>query len=549
MTPDRSPFFFPAKILRCAALWAALTLAPQAAFAQEPEGQLRLTSRSGSLSLTGSFLGYDGRYLRIATEHGELTLPLASVTCEGAKCPDPETWVPELRLSGAGRLGELVLPALVEGYARARGWEPARIETDDGHALYSLALPRETEGAEEGGAAETAGRERLRISFRLTSTDDGFADLLANEADMAMAERLLDAEELSLARDAGLGRLDAPGRLQLVGLDALVPVVAPGHELRALSLSQLSRLFAGEIADWSRLGGAAGPVRLHLEAGTSGQMQGFEALVLGGMGRALSEEVIRHPDAAALAEAVAADPGAIGMLPFGQLGATQPLALSGPCGLRSTARPETVSTGDFPLTLPLVLYRPMRRLPEAAEAFLGWIATAEAQLVLRRAGVTGLAPIPIPIEDQGARLAGAVLSAGEDVGLADLQRMLETLDGHQRLSTTFRFEAGEAVLDAVSRSRVVQLAQSIRDGRHNGDALLLAGFSDGRGGPVANQDLSLERATAVRAAVLSLLGGALPPGVTLDVAAFGEAMPMGCDDSATGRGINRRVELWVAPLD
>ena len=44
MTPDRSPFFFPAKILRCAALWAALTLAPQAAFAQEPEGQLRLTS-------------------------------------------------------------------------------------------------------------------------------------------------------------------------------------------------------------------------------------------------------------------------------------------------------------------------------------------------------------------------------------------------------------------------------------------------------------------------------------------------------------------------
>ena len=168
--------------------------------------------------------------------------------------------------------------------------------------------------------------------------------------------------------------------------------------------------------------------------------------------------------------------------------------------------------------------------------------------MLRRAGVTGLAPIPIPIESQGGRIAGAVLSAGGDVALEDLQRMLRVLGSRQRLSTTFRFEAGETALDAVSRSRVVQLAQAIRDGRHSGESLLLAGFSDGRGGPVANHDLSLERAEAVRAAVLSLLGGEMPSGASLEVAAFGEAMPMGCDDTETGRGINRRVELWVAPL-
>ena len=535
----RKPAFPPIfKTLRRVALGAVLGCAPQALLAQEPDREVRLTSRSGTLNLTGSLLGYDGRYLRIATEHGELTLPLAGVTCEGASCPDPDVWVPELRLSGAARLGELVLPALVEGYARAQGWEPERVESHEGHALYSLALPR------EAGEAE----EKLRVSFRLTSTEDGFADLLANEADMAMAERLLDTEELSLARDAGLGRLDAPGRLQLVGLDALVPVVAPGRRLQALSLSQLSRLFAGEITDWSRLGEALGPVRLHLEAETSGQAQGFETLVLERMERSLSAEVVRHADADALAAAVVADPGAIGMLPFGRLGAAQPLALTGPCGLRGTARPESVTTGDFPLTLPLVLYRPMRRLPEAAEAFLAWIATSEAQLVLRRAGVTGLAPIPIPIESQGGRIAGAVLSAGDDVALEDLQRMLRVLGSRQRLSTTFRFEAGETALDAVSRSRVVQLAQAIRDGRHSGESLLLAGFSDGRGGPVANHDLSLERAEAVRAAVLSLLGGEMPSGASLEVAAFGEAMPMGCDDTETGRGINRRVELWVAPL-
>jgi phosphate transport system substrate-binding protein len=43
--------------------------------------------------------------------------------------------------------------------------------------------------------------------------------------------------------------------------------------------------------------------------------------------------VIRHPDEAALAEAVAADPQAIGVLPFEATGAAQAMALVGRCGL------------------------------------------------------------------------------------------------------------------------------------------------------------------------------------------------------------------------
>jgi phosphate transport system substrate-binding protein len=33
--------------------------------------------------------------------------------------------------------------------------------------------------------------------------------------------------------------------------------------------------------------------------------------------------------------------------------------------------------------------------------------------------------------------------------------------------------------------------------------------------------------------------------VRLDVDAFGEAMPMACDDSTWGAKANRRVEVWV----
>ena len=31
------------------------------------------------------------------------------------------------------------------------------------------------------------------------------------------------------------------------------------------------------------------------------------------------------------------------------------------------------------------------------------------------------------------------------------------------------------------------------------------------------------------------------------VEGFGEALPMACDETAIGRQLNRRVELWVVP--
>lgn len=57
--------------------------------------------------------------------------------------------------------------------------------------------------------------------------------------------------------------------------------------------------------------------------------------------------------------------------------------------------------------------------------------------------------------------------------------------------------------------------------------------------------LALDRAQAVRDAVAITARGLDAGRVTLDAIAFGEAMPMACDETAWGRGINRRVEVWI----
>lgn len=499
-------------------------LAQDAAEAPLASDEVRLTAPG--LAVRGRVLGFDGRYLRVETEEGELTLDTEAVGCEGA-CPDPEGFVPALRMSGDADLGAVVLPALIEGYAASRGWT-----VEEGEGTYRL---------------RDDGSEVLTVALRLTTTADGIADLLASEADLAVLARAPSPEEEARLEGAGLGQGEEL-RMRLLAQGALVPATGPGQRVGRITIEALARVYAGEITSWAALGGEDVPVRAHLGPDGSALAQAFAAEVLEATGRELSADVIRHPDESALAEAVAADPQAIGVLPFEGIGDAQPMALVGRCGLPWVPRAAAVRTGDYPLTVPLGLLQPMRRLPAEAQGFVDWLATSEAQLVLRRAGLVGTEAVPIPWAEQGERLAAAIRASGPEVPLRELQRLVRVLGPFTRMSTTFRFEEGLR-LDAVSRGLVLRLAHEVAEGRYAGRTLILAGFSDGQGAAEANRALSMDRAEAVEAALVEALGGALPEGVRLRVHAFGEALPMGCDDAREGpwgAEVNRRVELWVS---
>jgi phosphate transport system substrate-binding protein len=62
---------------------------------------------------------------------------------------------------------------------------------------------------------------------------------------------------------------------------------------------------------------------------------------------------------------------------------------------------------------------------------------------------------------------------------------------------------------------------------------------------VTNAQIAARRAEAVRDAVLAAAQEADLSRVQIATDAFGEALPMACDESAWGRQVNRRVEVWV----
>lgn len=514
-----------------AAASAALALGLLWAGAAQAQ-DVTLTSRDGSLALEGELLGFDGEFYRVDTVYGVLTVDALGVVCAGPGCPDLEAFVASLTVSGSEAMGAVLIPALVEAFAAQRGLKVARELRDALGFTYTL--------------SHAEGRPLARIDFRLTTTDEGFADLVAGEADLAMASREVRPEELALGREAGIGTLSSPGQSRVVAFDAFVVAVSRDNALPAIAPEDLARALTGEIADWGELGGIEGqPIRLHALDPALGTQQGIEAALFGDAPSPVAPDARRHDDAAALADAVAADPLALGITLNSALGSARGLPLSGRCGFSIAPEDAAIRSEDYPLVAPFFLYAPARRLPAIARDFLAFLSTPAAERVIRRAGFTDLGARRVPLSAQGERLAKAIAAAGGEVSLGDLQAMVRTLSGADRLSPTFRFRPSAAGLDAPSRGNAIHLAEAIEAGVYDDRELIFAGFSDGEGSAAANLGIARSRAETVMNAVRALAETADFGRVRLRAVAFGEALPMACDDSEWGRRVNRRVEVWV----
>ena len=493
---------------------------------------ITLTSHDGKVEVTGTLLGFDGEFYRVDTQFGELTVDGSGVTCDGPACPNLTDFVGELRFSGSSVMAENVLPALLMGFAEQEGLSVTSRQPAPDSLIYEL---------HQDGRDAPLGR----FYFDIGNTGQGFADLIADQTDIVMALREIRPSEQEAAEAAGLGDLNHARRSRVIALDALVPIVAPDNPVPQISPADLALVFSGAIDNWSALGGPDAPIALHLPDAGSGLAQGVEDQLLSPASVVLSDAVIRHERSSDLVQKVTKDPFAIGIASQAEADAARALPLTGGCGHVLMATRQTIKTEDYPLTSPMFLYLPKRRLPRIARQFLAYTQGDAAQKAIRNAGFVDQEPEMMRIGLQGDRLANAVASGGPEVGLEELQRMVDTLRPMSRLSLSVRFEAGSSRPDAQSRSNIQHLAQQLEAGTLNARKLVFVGFSDGDGAATANKRIALLRAKTVRNAVLAAVETAIPDSVELQVDAFGEAMPMACDDTEWGRKINRRVEIWV----
>ena len=169
-------------------------------------GPIILTD-DGAPVAQGELLGFDGRFYRLRGAAGEVTLDGRDLLCDGAACPAAEL---PLRVSGEPEIARDVIPALIETFAR-RNDLAMRVNRDGAKIRYELT----------GGTVSGA------VIVQPTGTAEGFADLLADAADLAIGLRPPTGAEREMMRLAGRGDPGAPGRSAILALDALVPEAGP----------------------------------------------------------------------------------------------------------------------------------------------------------------------------------------------------------------------------------------------------------------------------------------------------------------------------------
>lgn len=204
-------------LLKCAAVFVAHFVCAGIAQAQE----VTFRSVDNSVEVAGRFVAFDGTAATVVTDNGLVSFRVQGMTCDDPACPDFADYVPTLRITGAPQMGDVLMPALIDVYARDNGWDVR--EDVDGLQMF---------GADENPI--------FKIYLSVGSPRDAFAKFVSHEADVLLSMRELRASELEAAQQAGLGRLNLARQGRILALDALVPVASPSSDRRAISLAELT---------------------------------------------------------------------------------------------------------------------------------------------------------------------------------------------------------------------------------------------------------------------------------------------------------------------
>lgn len=471
-----------------------------------------LTSRDKSIEISGNLLGFDGTYYRVETVYGELTVDGSGVLCEGPACPNLEAFVAEMTFSGTPAIGRVLLPALIEGFARQAGYEVTRSDISDTRVLYDF-------WSSEANALVGV------FSVHMTSNDEGFADVLSNGADVAMSLRPVWEEEVVLSQEAGFGDLTGAAQHDVVALDALVPSVARELALAELTVEQIAALLGGQVTTWDALGEAEPAV---LTVSLTGAQRDILQPVLD----ALSD--YGHAD---VATGALSDERGNGLaVDFERFSARdqerRAVSIADTCGIIHAAGEQAIKSLEYPFTLPMYLYRPMRRLPKIGQDFFDYIDGPSARRVVERAGFVAMDASETSIEVQGHRLANAVALIGPE-DLPMLQAAVAQLKDRRLLSLTFRFDGDGAVYDANSSTSMKRLVRLADAGVLDGKSVLFAGFGDTEG-LAAKVAADFQEAFPVD-----------PDLVQISTVDLGDTLPLACAETTRGQMLNRRVEVWL----
>jgi phosphate transport system substrate-binding protein len=496
--------------------------------------QVSLKSTDGTIDLTGDFIDFANDTYIIRTSLGDLRIAASSVICEGAACPTFDDLSADVTIVGSDSVGLGMMPLLMTGFAASLDSEAEISNIASGEALASL--------IDDGGFGEEIGTYLVSS----TNDDDAFNSLLDRSAMIGMTSRRITQDEARALRADGAGSMVSPTQERIIAVDSMVVATHASNPVQTLTQAQLQGIFSGQIKNWSEVGGPNKPITVISQEEDSAGYEYFMSYLFGEELPDFLPQGI-SPDDQTVSNVLFHDVNAIGYLGYAFQRGAKPVTLVNECGLANTPDAFSAKTEEYELGRRMYLYNRGDNIDAKAQQFLDYAISDEADSVIGKSGFIDLGILRRSQDEGDARRAFLNAEmARYDVGFEGevMGEMLATMDGYDRLSTTFRFRTGSSRIDERGRLDMQRLIAYL-DNAPEGTELTFVGFTDDVGAFEGNRQLAIQRAAAVLEEVREVAGDSLN-NVSMKTLGFGEIAPSACNVTERGRAINRRVEVWIS---
>ena len=226
--------------------------------------------------------------------------------------------------------------------------------------------------AEKLAEAFSARHPKVEITVQGGGSSVGVKSAGEGTVDVGAASREVKDSELQEFPDL---------KVFTIARDGIAIVAHPDVPLEGLTKEQVKNIFAGEITNWSDVGGPDKPIVVVSREEGSGTRAAFEEMVMGKEGPPIVDTAILQPSNGAVRTTVATTPDSIGFLSFGYLDeSVKALAVDG-----VEATEANAASGDYPIVRPLNLL--IKGEPSGVvKAWLDFILSDEGQAIVVEEG-------------------------------------------------------------------------------------------------------------------------------------------------------------------
>lgn len=236
--------------------------------------------------------------------------------------------------------------------------------------------------------------DKINVGVTGGGTGTGFAALLNNTCDIAMASRKVEEKEINIAKEHNIFYEE-----YTVGLDGLAVLVNKNNPIQKLTIEQLRDIFMSKITNWNQIGGENRPIVLLSRESNSGTHIFFKEQVIRQADKNSKEEfspkALLMPSSQAIVDEIYQNPNAIGYVGIGFMNdQTKAVAVSAK-NSEDFIYPtiENVMLRKYPISRPLYLYT-NGHPTGIVKNFIDYALSKEGQKVVAETSF-----VPIRLED------------------------------------------------------------------------------------------------------------------------------------------------------